>query len=200
MRIHLATGNQGKINEIEKYTGQLHELNIELTGLSDLPEAVRERYNPVETGAHFSENALIKARALYDLVHEPVLAEDSGLCVDALGGRPGVLSARYAETDDARNLKLLSELEGIEKHKRGAHYTAVICYIDEAGNASFFVGTVEGLITTSLQGEGGFGYDPLFYHEPSQATFARISTEEKSRYSHRGRALRKLTEYLKRWY
>ncbi len=143
---------------------------------------------PEETGTTFAENALIKARAAYAVSHLPSFGDDSGICVDALGGAPGVYSARYAPTVKERNVKLLKALEGLPEEKRTAHFACCVAYCD--GDREFVVeGRCDGMILTEEEGDGGFGYDPVFFSFDLGKSFGTASAEEKNAISHRGRAL-----------
>jgi len=162
-------------------------------------------FNPEETGDTFHENALIKARALQKLIgkNEPVIADDSGLCVDALGGRPGVLSARYGminginPSSNEKNKKLLDELGDTDL--RTARFVCVLVLL--FNNDRFFIvqETLEGEIVkkNEMRGEGGFGYDPVFYLPEKGRTLAELSAEEKNIISHRGKAGKIIAEYIK---
>lgn len=188
MEIIIATGNAGKVREFKR---MLEPLGY--TVFSQKAKGIT--VNPEEDGDTFAENALIKARAVWEVAHTAVIADDSGLCVDALDGRPGVYSARYAgedATDADRNRKLLAELEGIEN--RAAHFTCAIAYVDETGKARVFEGICPGTIGFEPKGEDGFGYDPLFLC--GEKTFGEMTAEEKDAVSHRGRANRMLETYL----
>ncbi|MDB4443918.1 XTP/dITP diphosphatase [bacterium] len=184
--IVLATRNKGKISEIETL---LSSFGIEIKGLEDfgpIPEVV-------EDGETFEDNAYKKAHFTAKILGFPTLADDSGLMVDALGGMPGVRSARYAgekATDRDRNLKLLNAMEGVENRK--AVFKCVISIAVPRGPALVYEGTCEGVLALELSGENGFGYDPLFYYPPLKKTFARMSPEEKNRVSHRGKAMAEL--------
>lgn len=189
MEIIIATGNAGKVREFKR---MLEPLGF--TVYSQKEKGIVS--NPEETGDTFAENALIKARAVWEQAHTAVIADDSGLCVDALNGRPGVYSARYAgedATDADRNRKLLSELEGVED--RSAHFTCAIAYISADGQERVFEGICPGKIGFEPKGADGFGYDPLFYW--GDKTFGEMTAEEKDAVSHRGRANRMLESYLK---
>ncbi|MNN41511.1 dITP/XTP pyrophosphatase [compost metagenome] len=159
----------------------------------------------VEDGATFAENAFKKSKAVGEALGLPVLADDSGLCVDALDGRPGVYSARYAgegARDEDNNLKLLSELEGLKQGEdtgqpllSPARFVCALSLYDPAdGQELTAEGTVEGWITSEPAGGGGFGYDPLFYLPEYEKTMAELTLEEKQKISHRGMALRLLTD------
>jgi XTP/dITP diphosphohydrolase len=186
VKIILATHNPHKRDELLALAGD--SVDIELLP-DDFPEIP-------ETGNTLEENAKIKARFVFEKLHQPSLADDTGLEVEALGGTPGVYTARYAgenATYDDNCRKLLQELEGIKN--RRAKFTTVICYIDAAGTESFFHGSVLGLITENPRGENGFGYDPVF--EPVEAngkTFAEITSEQKNHLSHRARAMREFLD------
>lgn len=152
-----------------------------------------------ETEESFEGNALKKALAVAAFTGLPALADDSGLEVDALGGAPGVRSARYAGegASDAENVeKLLHEMRGVPDEKRGARFVCVIALAQPDGRAEIFRGGVEGRIGGTPAGIGGFGYDPVFYPEGHGRTFAEMSPKEKDSMSHRGRALGKLRAYL----
>ena len=159
-----------------------------------LPQRAGIEFDPIEDGATFSENALIKVRALSAL---PVaLADDSGLVIPALGGRPGLYSARYGGpglTDSSRCQLVLEELR--ESKDRRAYFICVLALLVNS-EEFLFEGRVDGEISLKIQGEAGFGYDPIFYHRPSGCTFAELPSEEKDRVSHRGEAIRKLKAFL----
>ena len=180
MELILASNNKGKIAEISALLPGL--------GLRSMREAGYTK--PIEEPFHtFRENALIKARTVYDFCSIPVLADDSGICVDALGGSPGVFSARYAgpdATDMANNDKLLQELQHVAD--RNAYYIAVLCLIVN-GKAHYFEGRCDGRIAYEPKGSGGFGYDPLFIPDGYDRTFGEIDPDIKSRISHRAKAL-----------
>ncbi|MGN0695426.1 MAG: RdgB/HAM1 family non-canonical purine NTP pyrophosphatase [Oscillospiraceae bacterium] len=187
MKIVLASGNKNKLREIREI--------LEPLGYEVLSEKEAGAETDVEeNGSTFEENAEIKARAIYDMLHVPVIADDSGLTVDYLNGAPGIYSARYAE-EGKRCAKLLSELEGVPDEKRGASFVCAICYMDEKGEAHFFRGECHGRIGYEKRGENGFGYDPIFLF--GDKTFAELSAEEKNRVSHRAKALEKLRDHLK---
>lgn len=198
MILNLATSNEGKIKELDKMIIAEKLDVIQLRKLSEQKPQVQEQFNPVENGTSFQANALIKARALFNLVNDHVLAEDSGIEVSCLGNRPGVLSARYAETDEARNQKLLREISEGNFTDRSARYVASICYIDNFGNEMFFHGTVSGVIAEQPTGNQGFGYDPLFFFPAFGRTFGEVTSEKKASVSHRGKAFKNLVNYLKK--
>ncbi len=200
MEIYLATENRKKRDELEAQIASHQKLNgkIIVKTLDDLPAAVSSRFIPVEDADTFQGNALIKAQALYGLINAPVLADDSGLEVEALGGRPGVHSARYAPADAERIEKLLGELAG--ETNRAARFVTSLCFLDEDGREVYFRGHVDGQITHEPAGANGFGYDPIFYHPPSNMSFAEMSQNDKKEVSHRGRAISLFLEYLENWY
>lgn len=190
-KLIVATKNKGKLKEIR----ELLE-GVEVIGLCDLPLSL----DIVEDGNTFEENALKKAETLMRELSAPVLADDSGLEVDALGGRPGVFSARYAgehASDEDNMNKLLDELDNISMDQRGARFVCVMCLVMPDGKHYTARGETEGRILTAPQGENGFGYDPLFYNEEYAKTFAQLSSDEKNALSHRGRALRQMRELLR---
>ena len=198
MILNLATSNEGKIKELDKMIIAEKLDIIQLRKLSEQKPQLQKQFNPVENGTSFQANALIKARALFDLVNDHVLAEDSGIEVSCLGNRPGVHSARYAETDEARNQKLLHEISEGNFTDRSAKYVASICYIDNFGNEMFFHGTVSGVIAEQPTGNQGFGYDPLFFFPAFGHTFGEVTSEKKASVSHRGKAFKNLVNYLKK--
>lgn len=196
MKIIAATKNKGKIHELEAI---LKNLNIEVVSAEDIGIDV----DIEETGDTFEKNALIKARTISMLCDKPVIADDSGLCVDALDGKPGVYSARYAgenSTDADKVNKILSELG--ETKNRKAEFVSSVALIFPDGEEITASGTVSGTITHEPIGENGFGYDPIFYSEELKKTFAQATDEEKNTISHRARALEnlytKLSEKLKK--
>jgi XTP/dITP diphosphohydrolase len=198
-RILIATSNPGKLVDFAA-AARPHGIEvIPLPNLSSLPPVV-------EDGLTFEANARKKAEAYSPYAPgEIVLADDSGLEVDALGGAPGVHSARYAadaphlvenNTDDhANNARLLRELRNVPAERRTGRFVCVIAAAREGQMLAVFDGQAEGLILGSPQGANGFGYDPLFYFPPIQKTFAELTAEEKAGYSHRGTAFRKFLEW-----
>lgn len=188
MEIILATNNAHKVGE---YRRILEPLGFTVFSQRE-KGAVLE---PEEDGTTFAENALIKAKALYDFLKLPVIADDSGLCVEALGGAPGIYSARYGGEgldDRGRNRLLLQNMEG--KTDRRAAFVCAIAYIDAAGESHLFEGRCEGEIAFAERGDNAFGYDPVFL--VGNKTFAELDGEKKDAVSHRGRASRKLAAYL----
>ena len=190
MKIILASNNKHKLEEIRKITAPL---GYEVISQSE----AGCNFDVEETGTTFEENAVLKAKAVYEKMKMPVISDDSGLEVDYLNGAPGVYSHRYAgenATDADRCSKLLSEVSGVEKEKRTARFVCVICFIDENGTETVIRGTCEGYIGTEPRGENGFGYDPVFMY--GDRSFAEISAEEKNSVSHRADALRKFSETI----
>lgn len=191
----IATRNQGKLSEI---TVILQGLPFRSINLDDLPTIPRE-YVVEETAMTFEGNAIIKAMTIGKKTGVLTLAEDSGLVVDALGGRPGVYTARYAPgTDEDRYRKLLDELKDVSKEERTARFQTVVAIYDPASDrVRTCEGVYEGIITEQPRGEHGFGYDPIFYNTTLQKTNAEMTLEEKNNVSHRGKALRRAREILK---
>lgn len=190
----VATRNAGKLKEIR----QLLEGNVGMIySLADFPEMP----DIVEDGVSFEENALKKAKLTAQRLEKPVLADDSGLCVDALGGRPGIYSARFAGSgadDKENNKKLLAELAGIPFNKRSASFQCVIALCFPDGSQQTFFGELKGMILDEARGANGFGYDPLFLIPEYGKTLAELSSVIKNRISHRGRALAELKNFLGR--
>ena len=190
MKLAIATNNAHKLQEIRAIlSGQFDEL----LSLKDLGIDV----DVEETGTTLEENALLKARTIQAICHIPTLADDTGLMVDALGGAPGVYSARYAgeEHNDASNRALL--LKNLQNEQnRNAHFATVIAIVYPSGDFITSKGRVEGEILREERGNEGFGYDSLFYSYELKKTFAEASQEEKNSVSHRGRALRDMLEKL----
>jgi XTP/dITP diphosphohydrolase len=192
MDVVIATRNKGKRREFEELA---QGLGLRLHSLDEYPSAI----DPEETGATFEENALIKARAAVQATGLWALADDSGLCVEALGGRPGIHSARYAEgSDQSRWQKLLSELDGVPEPRRGAAFVCVLALVGPQGESRISEGRCEGRIGFDARGEQGFGYDPVFLVAGDVAgrTMAELSAEEKHALSHRGRAFEAMRPHL----
>lgn len=188
----IATRNKKKVEEIRRI---LEGMPVTLFTLNDFPGCPETE----EDADTFKGNATKKALAIAHHTGRPAVADDSGLEVSALKGAPGILSARYAGqgADDKKNLeKLLSELRGVEKEKRGARFVCVVALVFPDGRVETFKGLVEGRIGTEPKGIGGFGYDPVFYPEGHETTFAEMSADEKDALSHRGIALSKLRRYI----
>ncbi len=192
MKLVVATNNQGKVREFKQL---LEPLGFEPVSLKDEGIVI----DVTEDGETFAENAHIKAQAVYEICKCPVLADDSGLEIEFLGGAPGIYSARYAgedATDADRCNKILSELEGVDISMRSARFAcALYCIIDNETEYSV-LGTMEGFIGTEPMGENGFGYDPIFMID-EETSVAMISDEEKNKISHRAQAMKKLAEVLK---
>ena len=196
MRFVLATHNPGKLREMGEI---LKDFGIEVVSPRDLGITV----DVEETGATFAENAMLKARAICKAAGLPAIADDSGLCVDALGGAPGVYSARYGGEgldDRGRYMLLLSSLRGAPT--RAAHFACAVACAFPSGDTLTAEGRCDGSIAYAPLGDGGFGYDPVFLLPGTGKTFGQLTQEEKSAVSHRGRALKdfagKLEAYLKK--
>lgn len=190
-KLIIATRNKGKVTEIK---ASLSMLGIQVLGLDAFPPFDEIK----ETGNTFEENAAIKAAEVYEKVNVPVLADDSGLEVDALNGAPGVYSARYSginATDELNNHKLLKELEKIPGENRKAKFVCVMVFYDGKAVVSFR-GECPGEIISEPRGTGGFGYDPLFMPSGFDKTYAELPLNIKNSISHRGKALAKVREYI----
>ncbi|MGQ9666240.1 MAG: XTP/dITP diphosphatase [Anaerolineae bacterium] len=193
VKLLVATNNAGKLRE---YMALLADLPLQLT----TPEQEGIELEVEEDGASFSENALLKARAYCAVSRLPTLADDSGLEVDALGGGPGVYSARYAgrgATDRQRYEKLLKALQGVPPAQRTARFRCVIALVLPDGTEEISEGECEGVIIDSPRGEYGFGYDPVFYIPALGKTMAELPPELKNRISHRARALMRMKPILR---
>ena len=192
MKLVVATNNQGKVKEFRQL---LEPLGFEPVSLKD--EGIE--IDVTEDGETFAENAHIKAQAVYEICKCPVLADDSGLEIEFLGGAPGIYSARYAgedATDADRCNKILSELDGVDISMRSARFAcALYCIMDDETEYSV-LGTMNGFIGTEPMGDNGFGYDPIFMID-EETSVAMISDEEKNKISHRAQAMKKLAEILK---
>jgi XTP/dITP diphosphohydrolase len=191
MRILLASTNRGKVVELRHI---LDQAGVEVIGLDDL--ATTEE---IETGSTFTENALLKARYYQKRSGLPTMADDSGLEVDALGGAPGVHSARYggaSASDTDRVNRLLDALKDVPPERRGARFVCVAAFAWHGGDQTF-IGEALGTILTEPRGEDGFGYDPIFFYVPMGKTFAELTATEKAEVSHRGRAFRQLAGWLR---
>jgi len=191
VRIVIATSNPGKFGEIASF---LEGTGVVPSPLGDFPGVPEIE----ENGATFMENALIKARAVCSHTGFSSLADDSGLEVDALGGKPGVMSARFAPTTPERNRKLLELLEGVEDERRTARFVCALAFVRPDGFEWTTTGVCEGRITREPAGAEGFGYDPLFLYEPLGKTFAELPRGLKNEISHRGRALAAFREAVLR--
>lgn len=188
IRVALATRNQGKVRELQAL---LADLDVAVAGLDAFPEVGEIE----ETGATFADNARIKARTVSRATGLIALADDSGIVVDALGGEPGVRSARYSgeqATDAANNGKLLAALAGVPDERRTCRFVSVVAAHAPDGRELTAEGTWEGRVGHAPKGSGGFGYDPLFIDRDTGLTAAEMSPEDKNARSHRGKALRTL--------
>lgn len=195
MKYVLATHNPGKLKEMGDILAQF---GVEVVSPKELGIAV----DVEETGTTFAENAMLKAKAICEASGLPAIADDSGLCVDALNGGPGVYSARYGGEgldDRGRYMLLLNSMRG--QTTRAAHFTCAIACAFPNGDTLTAEGRCDGTIAFAPMGEGGFGYDPVFFYPPLAKTFGQLTGAEKSAISHRGKALadfsEKLAEYLK---
>lgn len=193
-RIFLASRNAKKLQEMERILAE-HLPGATVVGLDDVP-AYDE---PVEDEPTFEGNALLKARAGFAVTGLPSVADDSGLCVDALNGMPGVLSARWSgppKDDDRNNRLLLDQLADVPDVRRGAHFTCAVAFVHEGGELVVH-GRMDGSVIREVRGDGGFGYDVLFVADDHPGlTTAELSREDKDAISHRGRALRELAPRL----
>jgi XTP/dITP diphosphohydrolase len=193
MKAVLASSNAGKLKELAAILAPF--------GYELVTQASLDIDTPAETGVTFAENALLKARHAAQLSGLPAIADDSGIEVDALGGRPGVYSARYAgehASDEANLLKMLEELRDVPDERRTARYQCSIAFVRTADDPSPLIaqGSWEGRVLTRPRGTGGFGYDPIFQPNGLEVTAAELSAEEKNLQSHRGKALRALVRLL----
>jgi XTP/dITP diphosphohydrolase len=193
MRVFLASGNAKKIGEMQRILAE-HVADIEVLGIGDIDGYVE----PVEDQPTFEGNALLKARAGVAATGLPSIADDSGLCVDALNGMPGVLSARWSgppKSDGRNNELLLAQLDDVPDERRGAHFACAIAWVLPDGRERVVEGRMPGRIIREQRGSGGFGYDVVFValeHDAEGLTSAELDPAEKDRISHRGRALREL--------
>lgn len=196
-RVLFATGNEGKMREIRSI---LADTGAEVLSMKEAGISV----DIVEDGATFEENALIKARAVAAALTKAdcvVLADDSGLVIDALGGEPGIYSARYMGEDtsyEEKNTNLVGRLEGVPDEKRSARFVCAIAAVMPDGREFQVQAAIEGRIGYEQKGEGGFGYDPIFYVPEFGKTTAEMTAEEKNRVSHRGKALEQMKEVLRK--
>lgn len=186
--VWIATGNAHKAEEFREILGD----DVAIKTLADFDEPLEID----ETGKTFEENALIKARALHEKIHQPVISDDSGLEVDALDKAPGVYSARFMGEDTSYDIKNQAILDAVKGKDRTARFVCVIAWIDENGVERTYRGTMEGQINDKIEGENGFGYDPIFYYPPFGTTSSNVPPEVKNASSHRGNALRL---FIKDW-
>ena len=193
-RLLLATRNAKKLAELHRIL-TAERLKVELVGLDDVPPYDE----PAETEPSFEGNALLKARAAVAATGLPALADDSGLCVDALNGMPGVLSARWAgvaKDDAANNALLLAQLSGVPDERRGAAFRCAVAFCRSEGAEDVVMGEVRGRLLREPRGAGGFGYDPLFVPDGYEETTAEMDPARKDEVSHRGRALRRMAPFV----
>lgn len=195
MKIVISSRNQRKIKELrEIFASKIPDTSIEILSLDDIGfEGDIE-----ENGSTFEENAMIKAKAVYDFCKIATFADDSGICANALGDRPGIYSARYAGPDknDSDNIKkLIDDLK--DKTDKSGYFVCVVAYIDEKGEKHLFRGECHGTIIDQLRGTKGFGYDPIFYVEEYKKTFAQIDAQTKNKISHRAEAMEKFIQHIK---
>ena len=189
--IIVASTNQGKIKEIK---AMLKDIDIEVLSMKDVLE---QELEIEETGTTFKENALIKAQTIANIVNKPVLADDSGLEVDALDKQPGIYSARFLGADTSYNIKNQYIIDALKDKERTARFVCALALVIPSQEPILIEETMEGLINDKIEGANGFGYDPIFYFPPCQMTSAMMSMEEKNKYSHRAKALKKLYTILK---
>ena len=197
MKLILATKNKGKVREL---AALLEDTGAEVLSLADFPGIIM----PPEDAPDFKGNALIKARHVAKETGITAVSDDSGLIVDALGGRPGVMSARYSgedATDKDNYTKLLKELSGVSGKDRSAHFTCTVAFVDPVSpihnEEMTFEGELKGEITTAPSGAGGFGYDPVFVPRGRKRTLAEMTPKEKNAISHRGQAIGKFADWLR---
>ncbi|NYE35191.1 XTP/dITP diphosphohydrolase [Nocardioides cavernae] len=201
MKVFLASANAKKILEMQRILAE-HVPDVEVLGIADVDGYVE----PVEDQPTFEGNALLKARAGAAATGLPSVADDSGLCVDALNGMPGVLSARWSgadKSDDRNNRLLLDQLHDVPDERRGAHFACAVAWVMPDGRERVVEGRMDGRIIREQRGSGGFGYDVLFVADEHAAdadgkglTSAELDPAEKDRISHRGRALRELAPHV----
>ena len=187
----VASTNQGKLKEIR---AMLKDINIEVLSMKDV---LNEEIDIEETGTTFKENALIKASTIAKIVNKPVLADDSGLEVDALDKQPGVYSARFLGHDTSYDIKNQYIIDALKDKDRTARFVCEMALVIPGQEPIIIEETMEGLINDKIEGENGFGYDPIFYFPPCKMTSAMMSMEEKNKHSHRAKALKKLYAILK---
>jgi XTP/dITP diphosphohydrolase len=189
-KIIFASNNKGKIREVKEI---LSPLGFDVISQKE----AGFNFEAEETGTTFAENSAIKAHALFEKSKSAVIADDSGLCIDALDGQPGVYSSRFAgenATDEEKYLYVLEKMKDVPDEKRTARFVCNICYIDEEGNEKHIEGKCEGKIAKEPKGENGFGYDPIFV--VGDKSMAQLTEAEKNKISHRGNALKGLKEYF----
>ena len=187
----VASTNQGKLKEIK---AMLADINIEVLSMKDV---LNKEIEIEENGKTFKENALIKASTIANIVNKPVLADDSGLEVDALDKKPGIYSARFLGHDTSYDIKNQYIIDAIKDKDRTARFVCAMALVIPGQEPILIEETMEGMINDKIEGENGFGYDPIFYFPPCKMTSATMSMEEKNKYSHRAKALKKLYNILK---
>ena len=190
-QIMIATSNAHKVEEFKR---MLQPYGYEVRSLLDLDEEI----DIEENGTTFEENALIKAKTIYDKLHIEVIADDSGLAVNAMNGEPGIYSARFLGRDtsyDVKNQYIIDQVK--DAQDKGAQFVCAIAYIGADGHENVFTGVVEGEIYDHIEGAKGFGYDPIFYYPPFKTTLANVSEDQKNEVSHRGKAIQMLLNYMK---
>ena len=187
----IATSNAHKV---EEFKAMLEPYGYEVKSLLDLKETI----DIEETGTTFEENALIKAQAIHELFHVEVIADDSGLAVNAMHGEPGIYSARFLGRDTSYEVKNQYIIDQVKQSTdKGAQFVCAIAHVKEDGTYQVYTGVVEGEIYDHIEGEKGFGYDPIFYYPPFHTTLANVSEEQKNSVSHRGKALAMLIRDVK---
>ena len=195
MKIVIASHNEHKIKE---FIPLLEPFGFEVTSLLEL----NDHQEIIEDGDTFEANALIKAKSIAEKYQAYALADDSGLVVPAIGNEPGIYSARYSgepKDDHRNNLKLLERMTGLEGDQRKAYFVSHLVVYEPNGDYLSVEGKAEGQILEALQGDEGFGYDPLFYYPPAKQTFAQMPLAEKNKVSHRRRAIDQLQQSLPIW-
>lgn len=191
IKIALGTSNPHKLEEINAMLADIHPDSVEFV-------LVEGDFDPEENGATFEENSYIKAAEAAKLMGIPALADDTGLCVDALDGRPGLHSARYAPDQKSKIARLLHEMQGVPLEKRDAHFVCTMTLVAPNGEKLHSsVGEIYGKICAEPSGEHGFGYDPIFFIPDLKKTMADMTLEEKNTLSHRARALLPMVEWIK---
>lgn len=190
LKIALGTSNPHKLEEIKDMLKEIHPDSVDFV-------LVEGEFNPVENGTTFEENSYIKAAEAAKIMGIPALADDTGLCVKALDGRPGIHSARYAPDQKSKIAKLLGEMENVPKEEREAYFVCTMTLVAPDGRILHAqTGRIDGYIDTKPSGEHGFGYDPLFFIPQLNKTMADMSMKEKNTLSHRARALRPMVEWI----
>ncbi len=186
----IASTNQGKIKEIR---AMLKDIDIEVLAMNDV---LNDDIEIEENGTTFKENALIKASTIAKIVNKPVLADDSGLEVDALDKQPGIYSARFLGADTSYEIKNQYIIDAVKDKNRNARFVCAMALVIPGQEPILIEETMEGLINDKIEGENGFGYDPIFYFPPCKMTSAMMSMEEKNKHSHRAKALKELYAIL----